>query len=287
MELPTSILWLPDSLNGELYVVDTRRASLHVIDRDAGYLEEWQPEGLAYPYAAGVRGDTLIVLNRGENRLDFVRDGDIVRSLSLPEEDISTALVTDSLIFVKRSDEKGVRLLRLHENGTVDASFELPGPYWRHVGFLRQWGNSLVSLSGYRPAIDLVRKDALDGVTADSLALIGFDSPQLVRSNQYLLGEVDEPPLLISSATEFEDTLYVLNLRADGLRIDAYNHEGQLQHVLAFTDVEAIPNAFPVDIAVRRDGDALLFVLAMQNPGGMFSNPSGYVVILKWDQPAM
>ncbi len=285
MELPTSLLWLPDSLDGEIFVVDTRRGSLHVIDRDAGYLEEWLPEGLEFPYAAGIRGDTLVLLNRGQDRLDFVREGEIVRSLPLPEEGLSTALVTDSTIFVKRSDEKAIRLLRLTESGAIDASYNLPGPYWRHIGFLRAWGNSVWSLSGYRPVVDFLTSDAPDGTATDSLTLLGFDSPQLVRSNQYLLGEVDEPPLLISSGASFESGFFLLNLRADGLRIDVYDVEGQLERVLAYTDVEAMPNAFPVDLAIHRDGDALLFALAMQNPGGLFSNAIGYVVVLRWRTP--
>ena len=286
MELPTSLEWLPDSLGGKLFVVDTRRASLHVIGRDGVYEEEWQPDGLEYPYAAGVRGDTLVLLNRGQNRLDFVREAEIVRSSPLPEEEISAALVTDSEIFVKRSDEKAIRLLRVSESGALVASYNLPGPYWRHIGFLRAWGDSLLSLSGYRPVVDVLAMDAPDGAAADSMALAGFDSPQLVRSNQYMLGEVDKPPLLVSSAAPFGDNLFVLNLRADHIRIDVYDREGRIERVLVYTDVEALPNAFPVDIAIRQDGDALLFALVMQNPGRLLSDPSGYVLILRWSRPA-
>ena len=286
MELPTSLVWLPDSLGGKMFVIDTRRGSLHVIGRNADYEEEWQPDGLEYPYAAGVRGDTLVLLNRGQNRLDFVWEAAIVRSVALPEESMSAALVTDRGIFVKRSDEKAVRLLRVSEDGALEASYDLPGPYWRHIGFLRAWGDSLLSLSGFRPVVDVLAMDALDGAAADSMALVGFDSPQLVRSNQYMLGEVDEPPLLVSSAAPFGDNLFVLNLRADGIRIDVYGREGRIERALAYTDVEAMPNAFPADIAIRQDGDALLFALAMQNPGGLLSDPSGYVLILRWDRPS-
>ena len=285
MELPTSLVWLPDSLGGKMFVIDTRRAGLHVIGRDAGYEEEWRPDGLEYPYAAGARGDTLVLLNRGQNRLDFVWEAEIVRSIALPEESISAALVTDAAIFVKRADENGIRLLRLSESGVLEASYHLPGPYWRHIGFLRAWDDSLLSLSGFRPVVDVLAMDVPDGASTDSMTLMGFDSPQLVRSNQYLLGEVDEPPLLVSSAVAFGDNLYVLNLRADGIRIDVYGREGRIERVLAYTDVQALPNAFPVDIAVRQDGNSFLFALVMQNAGGLLSDPSGYVLMLRWDRP--
>ncbi|MCH7975765.1 MAG: hypothetical protein IIC18_04325 [Bacteroidetes bacterium] len=286
MELPTSLVWLPDSLGGKMYVVDTRRGSLHVIGRDAGYEEEWQPEGLEYPYVAGVRGDTLVLLNRGHNRLDFIWEAEIIRSVLLREEEISSALVTDSAIFVKRSDENAIRLLRVSESGETQASYELPGPYWRHIGFLRAWGDSLLSLSGFRPVVDVLSMDAPDGTISNSMALVGFDSPQLVRSNQYMLGEVDQPPLLVSSVAPFGDNLYVLNIRADGIRIDVYGREGRIERALVYLDVEALPNAFPVDIAVRQDGAGLLFALVMQNPGGLLNDPSGYILMLRWDRPS-
>ncbi len=286
MELLTSLVWLPDSLGGKMYVVDTRRGSLHVIGRDASYEEEWQPEGLEYPYVAGVRGDTLVLLNRGHNRLDFIWEAEIIRSVLLREEEISSALVTDSAIFVKRSDENAIRLLRVSESGETQASYELPGPYWRHIGFLRAWGDSLLSLSGFRPVVDVLPMDAPDGTISNSMALVGFDSPQLVRSNQYMLGEVDQPPLLVSSVAPFGDNLYVLNLRADGIRIDVYGREGRIERALAYLDVEALPNAFPVDIAVRQDGAGLLFALVMQNPGGLLNDPSGYILMLRWDRPS-
>ncbi len=282
MELPTSLVWLPDSLGGNLYVVDTRRGSVHIVSPQDGYQEEWQPAGLEFPYLAGVRRDTLILLNRGQNRLDFVREGEIVRGVSFPVESISAALVTESEIYAKRSDEDGVGLFRVSDAGELEASYVLPGPYWRHVGFLRAWDGSLLSLSGFRSVIGMLSMGAPDGAAIDSLALLGFDSPQLARSNQYMIGEVDEPPLLISSAAPFGGNLFVLNLRADGIRIDAYDRDGRIERVLAYMDVRALPNAFPVDIAIRQDGDALLFALAMQNPGGMFSNPSGYVLVLRW-----
>ena len=202
------------------------------------------------------------------------------------EDGIADARATESALFGKSSGASGVGLVGVAESGETQASDELPGPYWRHIGFLRAWGDSLLSLSGFRPVVDVLSMDAPDGTISNSMALVGFDSPQLVRSNQYMLGEVDQPPLLVSSVAPFGDNLYVLNIRADGIRIDVYGREGRIERALVYLDVEALPNAFPVDIAVRQDGAGLLFALVMQNPGGLLDDPSGYILMLRWDRPS-
>jgi hypothetical protein len=291
-ELPTSLAWLPDSLGGRLVVADTRGGSLHVVSPEGAYVGAWRPEGLQFPYLAGVRGDTVVVHSRGARRLDFVVDGRVVRRLDLPA-DYSAVLATDSLLWAKRTEEGDTHLARLDATGREAARYRLPGPYWRHIGFLRPWGDALLSLSGYRPVVDRLPAGAPGGAMLDSLYLYGFDSPQLVRSYQFMQDEVDQPPLLTSSAAALGDRLYVLNLRVEEVRIDVYGpaREGaegglRLERTLVYPDVALLASAFPVDLAVRAvGGSGLQFALALQNPGGVLAPSGGRLVMLAWDGP--
>jgi hypothetical protein len=283
--LPTSLAWLPDSLGGHLVVADTRRGSLHVVSPEGAYVEERRPEGLRYPYLAGLRADTVVVHSRGARRLDFVLDDRVVRRLGLPA-DYSAVLATDSLLWAKRTEEGDAYLARLDNAGREVARYRLPGPYWRHTGFLRPWGGALLSLSGYRPVVDRLRAGAPEGAALDTLSLRGFDSPQLVRSYQFMLGEIDEPPLLTSAAAALGDRLFVLNLRVDAVRVDVYGRtEGgvRLERVLVYPDAALVASGFPADLAVREGPDGVRFALVLQDPGGGLRRSSGRVAMLAWD----
>ena len=72
------------------------------------------------------------------------------------------------------------------------------------------------------------------GAVPDTLALVGFDSPQMVRSHRFLLGEVDQPPLLTSSAAVAGGRLFALNLRGDHVRVDVYGLDGRLERALVY-----------------------------------------------------
>src|SRR5690606_8093814 len=125
LELPTSMVWLPDSPGGRLVVADTRRASLHVFSPEGDYVGERRPEGLRYPYLAGTRGDTVVVYSRGEQRLDFVMDERVVRRLALPA-DYAAVLATDDGLWAKRTEEETVYLARLGADGREAARYRLP-----------------------------------------------------------------------------------------------------------------------------------------------------------------
>ena len=116
----------------------------------------------------------------------------------------------------------------------------------------------------------MVRPGVLE---ADTLALVGFSSPQLPRSAQFERGEVDEPPLLTSSASAVGDRLFVLNLRTDHVRIDVYGRDGRLERVLSTRPVQGPETAFMLDLAARPgpDGSIDLAVLFTRPPGLMRS----------------
>src|SRR5690606_11382754 len=109
------------------------------------YRSALQYDGFSYPFLAGTRGDTVAVLNRGSHRLDLVVGERVVGSVDVPEERNGSALLTGRGLFYKTASEAGGgRLYHLGLDGEEQARYDLGGPYWRHLGFLRPWGDSLL-----------------------------------------------------------------------------------------------------------------------------------------------
>lgn len=259
LEHPRTLLYSPS--HEGVFIADTRTDRLAFIGAD-GELREMDVElDSEHPYLSGLRGDTLAVLHPTALRIDFLTDAGRARSVAVDaersESALSYAVVGDGAIYlkiVKEDDES--RILRVNEDGRVTAEHPLPGPHWRHAGLLRLWGDTLVSLSGYRPVIDIVTAAGV----VDTLALHGFDSPMLSRSRQFMMGDVADPPLLTSSAAISGDRLFVLNLRAGWIQIDVYDRAGRLQHILVEPDPQPGRRFYPVDLAVS-PADAGLFDL--------------------------
>lgn len=290
-DLPTSIAWVASGGGaGRLVVADTRAGALRLFDALTGTFipASATAEALGYPYLAGAVHDTVAVLVRGEDRLIWIllSAGAMraVHSAPVPAG-ATAALVASAGTWVKRSDEREAWLVRIDRAGAVIARYPLPGPSWRRIGFLRARGDSLLSLSGYRPVVDVLAPGAPAGAAPDTLALVGFDSPQMVRSHRFIRGEADQPPLLTSSAVALGDRLLVINLRGDHLRVDVFDADGRLERALVYPAPEATHEHFPVDIAARRDSAGALIALVMQRPGGVLSEPGGYVLMLRWQGP--
>lgn len=264
---PLSLAWG----EGRIVVADAHRNRhvLHAFAEDGAYLGAFADPALTFPFVAGLRGDTIAVVSRGQHRLHLVawpRGGTarIVRSLDLPEGRNAVAAWTPAGLMTKTTTETGAALARL-DGGT----YPLPGPPWRHIGFLRVWGDTLVSLSGYRPVVDVLPLRAAPGTPADTLALVGFDSPQLHRSRLFVLGEVNEPPLLTPSAAPAGPYLFVLNARPGWVHLDAFARTAdglRLRHTLLEPRPEVNRNFFAADVAARRDGAAYEFVVLVPRP---------------------
>lgn len=250
---------------GGLVVADSKAGVLRSIGADGAWGEVWA-SGFSYPFLAGGVGDTVAVLNRDRQRLDLVaggaEGGETVARIPTPEGTYANALVSARGVWFKAGgDGEQPFLARLSRAGEVLSQRDLPGPWWRHLGFLRAWGDTTLSLSGYRPVVDV-----LAGGRLDTLALRGFDSPLLVRSNQFLHGDLDEPPLLAPSAVALGDRLFVLNARLGWVRIDVYGRDGRLVRILEVPDPQRDDQFFPVDLAARRDstGGVELAVLTLE-----------------------
>lgn len=258
----------------QIYVSDVESHRLFAFGTDGAMMETVDGDDLHFPYLIGVRGDTALVFNPARHRIDFVAGGAVVRSIDTPSgealprrQPLQYAAAADSALFVKIvGEEFDSYIARLGPEGQIQERFELQGPFWRFAGQLRPWGDSLVSLSGYRPVVDVLPAEAQQ---IDTLRLHGFDSPMLSRSRLFLAGEVDEAPLLSASAAAAGDLLFVLNMRPGWLRIDAFDRQGRLQHRLVQPNPRARMNTdyYPVDLDVRRvQGGAYEFAVAVAKP---------------------
>ncbi len=257
---------------GGLAVSDVERNSIFRFGADGRLVREMGDVGFRTPYLIGTRGDTLVVFNAGSNRIDQVVDGRRLadRSVSYERpapETLVYMLATDTTLYAKVVGQNTDSFVaRLGANAQPTARAPLPGPHWRYAGFLRAWGDTLVSLSGFRPAVDLLPRDFRDGATPDSLALVGFDSPMLERRYAFGQGDATEAPLLTPAAVPVGDTLFVLNLRPGWVQIDAYDRRGRLQRRLVERHEEGNPNFYPLDLDARRTENGYVFAVTIRSP---------------------
>jgi hypothetical protein len=176
-------------------------------------------------------------------------------------------LATDTTLYAKVVGQRTDSFIaRLNDTAQPVAQVPLEGPHWRYAGFLRAWGDSLVSLSGFRPAVDLVPRHIRDGTSRDSLALVGFDSPMLERRHAFGQGDATEAPLLTPAAAPVGDTLFVLNLRPGWVQIDAYDRNGRLQRRLVERHEGGSPNFYPLDLDARRTKTGYVFAVTIRSP---------------------
>lgn len=256
---PRTLGYAPD---GRLWVADSERETL-LREAPSGsrvdslVLEVAAELPGAVPWLAGFRGDTVAVFSpAGHQMLLIDGDGTVVDSVRLGGDRpaggaLSWAAADSAGYYVKvLADEFDGYVARLDRSGAVVESHPLPGPTWVHAGMLRPWGARLASLRGYLPAIDV-----WGGGRIDSLSLVGFDSPMLSRTRSFLIGDVDQPPLLTASAAPVDERLFVLNMRPGWLRVDVFDASGRLRHILTQPDPEFRQEYFPTDIAVRRLAD--------------------------------
>lgn len=269
LEHPRTVRFLDD---GRLAVSDVERNSLFRFTTDGQLEQEIADDSFDVPYLIGTRGDTLVVFNAGTNRFDFVPEGRlrVGRSVSYERptpETLVYMLATDTALYAKTVQQKtGSTVSRLDRAGAPVAQIHLGGPYWRQAGFLRAWGDTLVSLSAFRPVVHQLPRGFTDGTTPDSLMLVGFDSPMLERSYAFAQGEVSKPPLLAPAAAAVGDRLFVLNLRPGWVQIDVYARNGRLQQRLVERHETGNRNFYPLDFDAHRTAEASLFAVTIRSP---------------------
>ena len=298
-QVPTGIAWVqPDSaFAARLAVVDTRLGQILTVSAGGERGPTWTLGEDRFPYLAGVAGDTVVVLSRGGPALEWATARGVARSVPAPEG-ATAAYVGGGRRVVRLGggpSETPPALVELDARGEVTARHPLRTG-WRASGFVRPWGDSLLALSGYRPVADVLPPEASGGRASgaggraplDTLAFRGFVSPQLVRSYQFMIGEVDEPPLLSPAAQALGDRLYVLNLRAEAIRVDVYSRAGRLVRVMETrspTDPEGRPttlDVYPADLAVRFGalGEIEIAVL-LRRDRGIFQGADARVALFR------
>lgn len=258
-----------------LYVSDVEAGLIFVFDTAGTFIDEI--ETVDVPFLAGVRGDTVAVFDPSGPAMHFLVDGESVEIVPIQDPELPrTALVYGAFgdaVYYKRVDADGESFVaEVSRDGTLRVRHPLPGPHWRHAGLLRVWGDTVISLSGFRPVIDVVTPsgtmDTPGGTgntpgdtagfpsgTVDTLALRGFDSPMLARTRSFLMGDIHEPPLLSSSAAASADLLFVLNMRTGWLQVDVFDQSGHLVHRLTERGRTYRKAFFPQDLDVRRRAD--------------------------------
>lgn len=253
LRYPKTLGYDPEGL---LWVTDTAQHIVMAFEPGATEptVRDTIPE--SYPYLAGFRDGSVFVFSPASHSIFEITDGEVVREIEiegeLPERGglrYVTATETGFFVKVVAPDFDGYLAL-LDKDGAIQSKIALPGPEWRYAGLLRSTPDALYSLSGYRPIIDRYRDNVLD-----SLILLGFDSPMLPRSYQFIMGDTHEPPLLSASAAFTDDRIFVLNMRPGWVQIDVYDLGGQLQHIITQPDPIFSRDYYPTDIAVRAAGD--------------------------------
>ena len=269
LQHPRTVRFVGD---GGLAVSDVERNSLFRFAATGGLERAVEDKGFRTPYLIGTRGDTLVVFNAGTNRIDFVSNGrrwperSVMYERPAPET-LVYMLATDTTLYAKvvgRQTESFIA--RLSGTGDPVARAPLLGPHWKYAGFLRAWGDTLVSLSGFRPVVNLLPRDFEDGATPDSLALVGFDSPMLERRYAFGQGDATEAPLLTPTAVPLGDRLFVLNLRPGWVQIDVYDQNGRLQRRLVEPHEEGNPGFYPLDLDARRTEEGYIFAVTIRSP---------------------
>lgn len=268
--------------SGALVVADAERNSLHVIAPDGTYDRELTSNAFDVPYLAGTTGDTLWVFNAGSDTVVGVAKNRVLPDVGFSIERADEASLVyatahpDAFYLKVLGEDIGSTLYQYDWSGTLQAERSLSQPYWRYAGFLRIQGDSLWSLSGFRPVVDRLPLD-LETASAspDTLALRGFDSPMLERSYAFLQGDTHEPPLLIPSATFADGRLFVLNVRSGWVQVDVFGRDGALQHRLIEANPQPNTDFFPHDLSVRAHDDGYHIALAV-------SSPDPTVVTYRW-----
>lgn len=266
-----------------IFVADVERNSIFVV-AGGRIASEVDLGGVEVPYLAGLAGDTISIFSPASLSFYRLHDLRLVDSTKIDDPGRQpTSLVygaAGETLHYKRVDpDRGGFVASFTRQGAAIDTTELEGPHWRYAGLLKMWGDTLISLSGFRPVIDMVAPQQEQGeMVSDTLALVGFDSPMLARSRSFMLGEVHEAPLLSSSAAPSGELLFVLNMRAGWLQVDVFGRDGVLRTHLVPPGREYQRAFFPQDLDVRRTGGGFEIAVA-------YSQPEPSLSLYVWEEP--
>lgn len=264
MAFPQTVRFGPDS---SIYIADVERQKIYIFTDSGKYKGEIASPDFKYPYLAGFTGDTLAVLNRGMNRLEFYKNGVKVRAISVPEAPMGYVAFKGRDMYFKASGHDGYEgyLTKLDKHGKAIApTAKFTEAFWRYAGNLRAWeDNKVVSLSGLRPVVDILYPSG----KLVAMQLRGFDSPMLPRTRLFYTGEEHELPVLSPSAAPVDSSLFVMNPRPGYLRIDRYNRAGMILQAAEEKGLRFDQNFYPTEMDARRLPDGTVeFAVLFKNP---------------------
>lgn len=278
--LPRTLTFADD---GDLVVSDAKANQLVRLSAEGVVAARYDlgsgaaPGGI--PYIVGSSADTVYIFSAGDNTITGLVAGRRVRHFALDRADAARQLryvaVDSTGVWVKSVDpDSGSTAVRYRWDGTRTAATTLRGPYWVHAGILRASGDSVLSIRGYMPIVNVI--DSAGQI--DSVRLRGFDSPMLARMRSFVLGNTESPPLLIPSAAYDGERFYVINARPGWLRIDVYDASMSLEAILVEPNPGFNKSFYPTDIAVRSEVGRILLAVSLQEP-----EPS--VRLFAWEPP--
>jgi len=249
---PRTIAYSPE---GILWVTDTAQHIVLTLSPEENNLVARDTLPETYPYMAGFRGSSAYVFSPAKHHMYEMDSTGVLREIelkgSLPGKGgLRYATVTDSGFAIKVV-AKGFEgyVAETNDTGEITSSHPLVGEEWRYAGQLRTENQTIYSLAGYLPMMDV-----FEDSRQDSLHFMGFDSPMLPRTRQFQMGDTKEPPLLSASAVLADSSWFVLNMRPGWIQVDVYSREGTLRHILTQPSPSFNLEFFPTDIAVHPDG---------------------------------
>jgi hypothetical protein len=239
-------------------------------------LESIRHTEMTYPYLSGAVDSTVYVYDAGSERLITVNHGvvDDVRDLPVRAGAMNLArsiAVFGNHVYVKdtgRGDAATLTVLTRSDPTSLPNRTRLRGEAWRYHGVMRPWNGRITGSSAFQPVLYMFQPSW----PVDSLRLKGFDSPMLARSRAFALGDVSDPPLMISAFSASGANLFVLNVRPGTIRIDEYDAKGVLQRIFEWIAPE--PEAFtPVDLLTIKQPaeDPVFFVVSTAAEYGALS----------------
>ena len=254
LEYPRTILF---DQGDRIYASDTESGHIFVFGLNGNIEASFSLSNATFPYLAGWKSDSLIVFDPEAHRFHFVVNGMSIDSIvaeKVPPKSLQYVLANEDKLYLKAVTRDTTHFLwTLDRTGNPIQESVLYGSSWEHAGFLRNFDDQLVSLSGFYPWVLIWAEDLLDG--PDTLRWRGFDSPMLRRTYAFNQGQGRGAPLITSSAATAGEYWFVLNQRAGWLRVDVYDRSGMLQHILIEADPSYIKNFYPIDLAVKLNPD--------------------------------
>ncbi len=261
LEYPRTILFGKEE---QIYAGDTESGRIFVYNLNGTAETSFSLPHTTFPYLAGWKSDSLIVFDPVTHRFHFVvnrKSTDSIVVKKVPPRSLQYALANENELYLKAVTPDTTHFLwTLDRKGNPIQESVLYGSSWEHAGFLRNFDDRIVSLSGFYPRALTWSKDISDA--PDTLQWIGFDSPMLRRTYAFDRGQGRGAPLITSSASEAGEFWFVLNQRAGWLRVDVYSLSGRLQHILIEADPGYLKNFYPIDLVAKlnRDGTYRLAV---------------------------